>query len=57
MLNLPRIKWHIQELQKLLIIDPNNSMTVPLLIQLETLLNCEFLKRVESEVPDITESE
>ena len=57
MLNLPIIKWHIQELHKLLIIDPNNTLTVPLLVQLETLLNSEFLKRVESAVPDITTSE
>lgn len=56
MLNLPIIKWHMQELQKLLIIDPNNPITVPLLIQIETMLNSNYLKQVKVEVPDITES-
>ena len=57
MLNFPLIKWHMQELYELLKVDPNNPMTVPLLIKLETMLNSEDLKQVEAEVPDMPESE
>lgn len=57
MLNFPLIKWHIQELYELLVIDPNNPMTVPLLIQLETMLNSNDLKQVQAEAPDVTELE
>jgi hypothetical protein len=57
MLNLPLIKWHIQELYKLLKVDPDNALTVPLLIKLETMLNSESLRRIETAPPDITDGE
>ena len=44
----------MQELYELLKVEPNNPMTVPLLIKLETMLNSTDFKRVEAEVPDIT---
>jgi len=56
MLNLPIVKWHIQELHKLLIVEPNNPVIVPLLVQLETMLNNELLRRVEAAAPDISEA-
>lgn len=56
MLNLPLIKWYVQELYELLKIDPNNRQTYQLYIQLETMLNSSPLNHIEAKAPDITTS-
>jgi len=50
--NLPLIKWHAQELYKLLIQDPNNRLTTEIAMKLETVfLNSLPYKDIKGQPP------
>jgi len=49
--DLSLIKWHAQELCKLLEKDPNNPQMARLYVELETTLNSYPFKQIESIAP------
>ena len=50
---LQLIKWHAEELHKLLLQEPNNPMTAPVAVELETVfLNSSPFKRIEAKAPE-----
>jgi len=51
MLNLPLIKWHFQELCKLLEQDPNNHIIAYLYRDLKSMLNSPMFKKIEAAAP------
>jgi hypothetical protein len=49
----PLIKWHAQELYKLLLQDPNNPMTAGIAVELETVfINSSPYKDIKSQPPE-----
>ena len=50
--NKPVIKWHAQELYKLLIENPNDPITAPIAVELETIFfNSYPYKTIEAQPP------
>lgn len=55
--NLPQIKWHAQELHKLLEQEPNNAILANLYVELErAILNNSRFKGVEAAPPEQIET-
>jgi hypothetical protein len=53
MQNLPLVKWHAQELHKLLSQEPNNPYTVQIAVQLEAIfLNSSTYKDIKAQPPE-----
>ena len=51
--NKPLIKWHAQELYKLLLQDPNNSITAGVAVELETVfMNSSPYKDIVAQPPE-----
>lgn len=48
-MDLPLVKYHIQELHKLTIQEPNNIFFVDLCVKLDTMLNSSPLKDIKAE--------
>lgn len=52
---LQLIKWHAEELYKLLLEEPNNPVTARVAIELETVfINSLPYKNIEAKAPDAT---
>ena len=53
MKRLQLIKWHAEELRRLLLQEPNNSLTSPIAAELEAVfLNSSPFKGIDSRGPD-----
>jgi hypothetical protein len=53
MKNLPLIKWHAQELHRLLLQYPNEALTVQIAVELETVfLNSVPFKNIVAKAPE-----
>ena len=51
--NMPLIKWHAQELHKLLLKSPNDSTSAEVAIKLETIfLNSRPYKNIKAQPPE-----